>query len=197
MKNIKYEYAKQIRKIIKRVAEDVNLDLAGQVVQQNMLELTTLNSRTVYKGMIHNPLHIINSQLNANSSSIKIDLNFLEAPLASGCNCVNIQQKSPEWLEIRTKKIVGFYDKEGFGVLNLLGFYGKTKFETTWNIVKNGTAEPKMKHIKNISRGHLTEDDVAIQFECITKCKTARCESFHFAYDMRYGSSTDALGLLK
>ena len=67
---------------------------------------------------------------------------------------------------------MGFYDKEGFGVLNLLGFYGKTKFETTWNIVKNGTAEPKMKHIKNISRGHLTEDDVAVQLKCITKCKT-------------------------
>ena len=103
-----------------------------------MLELTTLNSRTVYKRMIHNPLHIINSQLNANSSSIKTDLSFLQAPQASGCNCVNIQQKSPEWLEIRAKKIVGFY--EGFRVLNLLGFYGKTKFETTWNIVKNGTA---------------------------------------------------------
>ena len=29
----------------------------------------------------------------------------------------------------------------------------------TWNIVKIGTAEPEMKHSKNISRGHQFEDD--------------------------------------
>ena len=52
--------------------------------------------------MMDNPLHFkINSQLNANASIIKIDLSFLEAPQPNGDNCVNVQQNSPEWLEIR------------------------------------------------------------------------------------------------
>ena len=51
--------------------------------------------------MVDNPLHIkINSQLNANSSAIKIDLHFLEAPQPNGDNYVNVQQNSPEWVEI-------------------------------------------------------------------------------------------------
>ena len=62
----------------------------------------------------------------------------------------------------------------------------------TWTIVKNGTAEPKMKHIKKVSRGYQFEDDAITQFESITKCKTARCGFFHFENDMRYSSSPDA-----
>ena len=63
----------------------------------------------------------------------------------------------------------------------------------TWTIVKNGTAEPKMKHIKKVSRGYQFEDDAITKFESITKCKTARCGFFHFENDMRYSSSPDAL----
>ena len=59
-------------------------------------------------------------------------------------------------------------------------FYGKTKFEMTWNIVKNGTAKPEIKHIKNISRGHQFEDDAMAQFESISKCKITRCRFYHF-----------------
>ena len=66
----------------------------------------------------------------------------------------------------------------------------------TWNIAKNGTAEPEMKHIKNISRVHQFEDDAIAQFQSISKCKTERCGFFHFENDMRYGSSPDALGPL-
>ena len=50
----------------------------------------------------------------------------------------------------------------------------------TWNIVKNGTAKPEIKHIKNISRGHQFEDDAMAQFESISKCKITRCGFFHF-----------------
>ena len=68
----------------KCVAEDGNLDLVSQIIQENILEVTILNSNTVYKGMVDNPLHIkINSQLNANASIIKIDLSFLEGPQPS------------------------------------------------------------------------------------------------------------------
>ena len=141
--------------------------------------------------MVDNPLHIkINSQLNANASIIKIDLSFLEPPQTSGDNYVNVQQNSPEWQEIRRNKVTGNR------LPALLGFYGKTKFEMTWNIVKNGTAEPEMKHIKNISRVHQFEDDAIAQFESISKCRTERCGFFHFENDMRYGSSPDALGPL-
>ena len=150
-----------------------------------------MNPNTVYKGMVDNPLHIkINSQLNANASIIQIDLSFLEAPQPSGDNYVNVQQNSPEWQEIRRNKVTGSR------LPALLGFYGKTKFEMTWNIAKNGTAEPEMKHIKNISRVHQFEDDAIAQFQSISKCKTERCGFFHFENDMRYGSSPDALGPL-
>ena len=65
-----------------------------------------MNSNSVYKGMVDNPLHIkINSQLNANASIIKIDLSFLEAPQPSGDNYVNVHQNSPEWLEIKRNKV--------------------------------------------------------------------------------------------
>ena len=68
----------------KCVAEDGNLDLVSQIIQENILEVTILNSNTVYKGMVDNPLYIkINSQLNANASIIKIDLSFLEGPQSS------------------------------------------------------------------------------------------------------------------
>ena len=104
--------------------------------------------------MVDNPLHIkINSQLNANASIIKIVLSFLEAPQPSGDNYVNVQQNSPEWLEIRQNKLTGSR------LPALLSFYGKTQFEMTWNIVKNGTAESEMKHITNISRSHQFADD--------------------------------------
>ena len=66
----------------------------------------------------------------------------------------------------------------------------------TWNAVKNGTAEPEMKHIKNVSRGHQFKDDAIAQFESISKCRTERRVFFHFEHDMRYGSSPDALGPL-
>ena len=125
--------------------------------------------------MVDNPLHIkINAQLNANASIIKIDVSFLETPQPSGDNYVNIQQNSPEWLEVRQNKVTGSR------LPALLGFYGKTKIEMTWNIVKNGTPEPEMKHIKNISRGHQFEDDAIAQFENISKCRTERCGFFHF-----------------
>ena len=65
-----------------------------------------MNPNTVYKGMVDNPLLIkINSQLNANAGIIKIDLSFLEAP--SGNSYVNVQQNSPEWLEIERDKVTG------------------------------------------------------------------------------------------
>ena len=141
--------------------------------------------------MVDNPLQIkINSQLNANASINKIDLSFLEAPQPSGDNYVNVQQNSPEWLEIRQNKV------RGSRLPALLGFYGKTKFEMTWNVVKNGTAEPEMKHIKNVSRGHHFKDDAIAQFESISKCRTERRRFFHFENDMRYDSSPDALGPL-
>ena len=81
--------------------------------------------------MVDNPLHIkINSQLNANAGIIKINLSFLEAPQPSGDNYVNVQQNSPEWLEIKRNKVTGSR------LPALLAFYGKTKFEMTSNIVK-------------------------------------------------------------
>ena len=181
--NEKYQICAVDHERKKRVAEDGNLDLVSQIIQQNTLEVTILNSSTVYKGMVDNPLHIkINSQLNANASTIKIDLIFLQAPQPSGDDYVNVQQNSPERLEIKQKKVTGS------PLPAVLGFYGKTKFQMTWNIVKNGTAKPEMKHIKNIFGGHQFENDAIAQFDSITKSKTARCGFFHFENDMRYGS---------
>ena len=66
----------------------------------------------------------------------------------------------------------------------------------TWNIVKNGTAEPEIKHIKKISRGHQFRDDAIAQFESISKCRTEWCGFFNFENDMRYCSSPNAIGTL-
>ena len=65
-----------------------------------------MSSSAVYKGIVNNPFHSkINSQLNANASTIKIDLRFLEAPQPSSDNYKNVQQNSPEWPEIKRKMI--------------------------------------------------------------------------------------------
>ena len=61
-----------------------------------------------------------------------------------------------------------------------MGFSGKTKFDMTWNIVKNATAEPEMKCIKNISMGHQFEDNAIAQFKSKPRCNTARCIFFTF-----------------
>ena len=51
----------------------------------------------------------------------------------------------------------------------------------TWNIVKNGIAEPEIKYIKNNSRGYQFEYNAIAQLESKTKCKTARCGFSYFA----------------
>ena len=53
-----------------------------------------------------------------------------------------------------------------------------------------------MEDIKNISRGHQFEGDAIAQLERIIKCKTARCEFFHFTDDVRHSSSPDVIELL-
>ena len=100
--NEKYQICATDHERKKRVVEDGNLNLVSQMIQQNTIEVTILNSNTGCKGMVDNPLHIkLNSQLNANASTIKIDLSFPEAPQPSGDDYVNVQKNSPEWLEIR------------------------------------------------------------------------------------------------
>ena len=60
--NEKYQICAVDHEKKKRVAGDGNLDLVIQIIQQNALEVTILNSSTVYRGMVDNPLHIkINS----------------------------------------------------------------------------------------------------------------------------------------
>ena len=141
--------------------------------------------------MVDNPLHIkVNSQLNANASTIKIEMSFLTAPQPSGDNYVNDQQNSPGLLEIMWKVT-------GSRLQALLGFYGKTTFEMTWNIVKSKTAEPVMKYIKSISSVHQFEDAAIAQFESITKSRTIRCGFFHFANSIRYGSRPDAIWIIE
>ena len=59
----------------KLVAEDSNLSLVNQ------MHWTILKSNTICKRMVDNPTHTeINSQLNVNANTIKIDLSFLEGP---------------------------------------------------------------------------------------------------------------------
>ena len=83
----------------KSVAEDDNLDLVRQIIQQNTLEVTIMNSNTGYKGMVDNLSRIkIDSQLNANARIIKIDVSFLEAQQPSDYSYVNVQENSPKWL---------------------------------------------------------------------------------------------------
>ena len=98
-----------------------------------------------------------------------------------------MQQNCPEWLEISRKKVTGSH------LPALFDSFGK-KIEMTWNIVKNGTAEPEMKHMKNIPTGHRFEDVAAAQFESIKKCKKRKTLFFHFENYMRYVSCIDALG---
>ena len=56
--NEKYQTCTVDHEKKKRVAEDGNLYLVSQIIQQNTLQVSILNSNTVYKGMVDNPLYI-------------------------------------------------------------------------------------------------------------------------------------------
>lgn len=66
------------------------------------------------------------------TKEIKIDVSFLQAPKPTASNYIETAQNTPEWLEIRKFRITGSR------VPVLLGLKGKKKFDSYWDIVKNG-----------------------------------------------------------
>ena len=60
--------------------------------------------------------------------------------------------------------------------------------------MKNGTVEPDLSHIKNITRGHKFEGAAIKHFECVSQAKIEKCGYFSHPIDKNYGSSPDALG---
>ena len=137
------------------------------------------------------PLHNeINCEINQNVEIVKLDLNFLEAPKPSEDNYVNVTQNSPEWFSVRKYKVTGSR------LPSFIGLSGKSKFDLTWEVVKEGKSDPNLTFIKNISRGHHYEDEAITNFQNISNCKAEKCEFFLHPTDSRYGSSPDVLGPL-
>ena len=129
----------------------------------------------------------INFQMKNESSIVKMDLCFLEAPKPCGSNYIDVPQNSLEWQEIRKNTITASR------LPSLLGLHGKSKYEEMWAIVKNGISESQ-NTLKNFVRGHLCESEAISNFELILKAKTERCGYFYYLKDKKYGSSPDALG---
>ena len=77
----------------------------------------------------------INDQINAGTNPIEINLSNLSPTQHLSSNHVSVKQNSEEWLNLRKNKITGSR------IGNLLGMFGKTKFEIYWNIVHKGLSE--------------------------------------------------------
>ena len=116
---------------------------------------------------------------------MKIDLRFLEAPKPCGYNYENVYQNTEEWQRLRNYKVTGSR------LPALLGLYGGTKYNNTWDIVKNGISEPSQIHIRNIARGHYYEDEALSYFQLNAKCKVEKCGFFHHPQNCKYGRSKD------
>ena len=119
-----------------------------KIIMQNELQINIVNSCTVYEGLSNIPSHNeINNKLDSKEKIIKIDLSFLEAPKSYGDNYENVSQNTQKWLDLRRNKVTGSR------LPALLGFYGKSKFDSIWSIVRNGKSEECFTHIRNIVRG--------------------------------------------
>ena len=112
----------------------------------------------------------------------------------SGDSYVNVTHNSPEWFSVRKYKVTGSR------LPSLIGLSGKSKFDLTWEVVKEGKSDSDLTIIKNISRGQYDyyhyEDEAITNFQNISNCKTEKCGSFLHRTDSRYGSSSDVLGRL-
>ena len=161
----------------------------NDIIMQNEQNIIVENTHTVYQCVNNTSIHRdIDSQILKGVSMVKIDISYLEAPKPCGSNYVKTQQNTQEWYDYRKFKITGSR------IPALLGFYGKVKYNVIWDVVKNGTVEPDLSHIKNITRGHKFEDAAIKHFECVSKAKIEKCGCFSHPIDKNYGSSPDAFG---
>ena len=128
----------------------------NDIIKQNYLPLVLEKSCTIYQNVRidSKELHSeINNQIVSGESIIKIDISFLHAPKPYGTNYIHLDQNSENWNTYRKFKITASR------LPALLGFYGKTKYNSVWDVVKNGAVEPDISYIKNIERGHLFEQE--------------------------------------
>ena len=164
-------------------------NIVQEIIKQNELEIVIEKTHIVYQGIKHTSLHKdIDSQIISGVQIIKVDLSFLEAPKPCGSNYFDVLQNTQTWHDHRRYKITGSR------LPALLGFYDKAKYDLIWEVVKNGTTEPDLNHIKNIRRGHYFEDEAIKHFEKVSKAKIEKCGFFSHPYDNCYGSSPDGLG---
>ena len=170
-----------------------NLDYKSR--NENFVEKIVLQNRLgiiMHQGPESIPLHNeINCQINKNTETVKLGLNFLAAPKSSWDNYVNVTQNSPEWFSVRKYKITGSR------LPSLIGLSGKSKFDLTWEVVKEGKSDPDLTFIKNISRGHYDEEESITNFQNTSSCKTEKCGFFLHPTDSRYGSNPDVFGSLE
>ena len=100
-----------------------NKNLVEKIVLQNDLELIVTKS-VMHQGPKSIPLHNeIICQINRKVETVKLDLNFLEAPTPSGDNYVNVTQNFPEWFSIRKYEVIGSR------LSSLIVLSGKSKFD--------------------------------------------------------------------
>ena len=113
--------------------------------------------KDMYEGMLNSLLHHkINCQVSVSVNVKFLDLSFLEAQKLNGENNANVDQNSPEWLEI-IKHIVN-----------------ESRCQIIWVFVVNQSLRSHgtcLKNIRNIFRGYYSEDDAIIQFQIISLCK--------------------------
>ena len=173
--------------------DQINVNhIMQHILNQNELPIILDKQYTVYSNITSrsNKLHIsINSQLSSpHTTTINVDLCFLDGPKPFGTNYINIEQNTELWHKQRRFKVTGSR------LPALLGIYGKTKFDSVWDVVLNGTREIYMGHIKNIRRGNQFENEAITHFQSLSKATIQRCGFFEHPSKKRYGASPDGLG---
>lgn len=158
------------------------------VIHQNELPLIIEKYVPVYANVNTNFIENIKSQINTNIKEITVDITYLEAPIPNSTNYINVAQNSKLWHSTRRFKITGSR------LPALLGFYGKQKFNSYWNIVENGSQEDNLQNLTNIKRGQYYEHEALEYFKKISKSVPSTCGFFQHPTKKRFGASPDALG---
>ena len=158
--------------------------VAIDIVTQDCLEIefTSVYENDDNYQALKNKIH------SQETKEIKIDTSFLKAPKPTASNYIDTEQNSAEWLDIRKFRITGSR------VPVLLGLKGKKKFDSYWDIVKNGKTERNLSHIPNIARGHEQEQNGIKYFERVSKSTTQKCGFYTHPSNRNFGASPDALG---
>ena len=159
-------------------------------IKSNLQEKINIISQSTNRSSSNNLA--LNTQIKEQLDNNIFTLNLQsQLPLNpnSKSNYHNVAQNTPEWQNLRQKKVTGSR------LPALIGIHGKNKFDSYWSIVTEGLAESDIfkNDFVNFKRGHQFEDTALLHFNNEAKCNAIKCGFFSYSDNHLFGASPDGL----